>query len=104
MKLLTQCNENSFEVEKKLVDNCILQEQLQIKCSENEELHSKEIKSNVQLSEENSVLYFQNKKSTEEASYATELTSLKNVLEKEVTKERKNWKIRGFVEKIILEA
>ncbi|KAE8692657.1 Kinesin-related protein 11 [Hibiscus syriacus] len=41
MKLMTQCNEKSFELEIKSADNCILQEQLQNKCSENEELQAK---------------------------------------------------------------
>ncbi|XVE48980.1 hypothetical protein DITRI_Ditri01bG0045100 [Diplodiscus trichospermus] len=41
MKLMTQCNEKSFELEIKSADNRILQEQLQNKCSENEELQEK---------------------------------------------------------------
>ncbi|KAG8472406.1 hypothetical protein CXB51_035374 [Gossypium anomalum] len=41
MKLMTQCNEKSFELEIKLVDNRILQEQLQNNCSENEKLQPK---------------------------------------------------------------
>ncbi|KAG4205779.1 hypothetical protein ERO13_A04G123800v2 [Gossypium hirsutum] len=41
MKLMTQCNEKSFELEIKSADNRILQEQLQNKCSENEELQAK---------------------------------------------------------------
>ncbi|KAF8109554.1 hypothetical protein N665_0094s0023 [Sinapis alba] len=39
--LMTQCNEKSFELEIKSADNCILQEQLQKKCTENKELHEK---------------------------------------------------------------
>ncbi|KAE8654335.1 Kinesin-related protein 11 [Hibiscus syriacus] len=41
MKLMTQCNEKSFELEIKSADNRILQDQLQNKCSENEELQAK---------------------------------------------------------------
>ncbi|KAK9001506.1 hypothetical protein V6N11_083288 [Hibiscus sabdariffa] len=41
MELMTQCNEKSFELEIKSADNRILQEQLQNKCSENEELQTK---------------------------------------------------------------
>ncbi|XWS62732.1 hypothetical protein CRYUN_Cryun06bG0036100 [Craigia yunnanensis] len=41
MKLMTQCNEKSFELEIKSADNRILQEQLQNKCSENKELREK---------------------------------------------------------------
>ncbi|GMJ06911.1 kinesin 7.4 [Hibiscus trionum] len=41
MKLMTQCNEKSFELEIKSADNRILQEQLHNKCSENEELQTK---------------------------------------------------------------
>ncbi|KAL4303834.1 hypothetical protein GQ457_10G024790 [Hibiscus cannabinus] len=41
MRLMTQCNEQSFELEIKSADNRILQEQLQNKCSENEELQKK---------------------------------------------------------------
>ncbi|XP_017971537.1 PREDICTED: kinesin-like protein KIN-7D, mitochondrial isoform X1 [Theobroma cacao] len=41
MRLMTQCNEKSFELEIKSADNRILQEQLQNKCSENEELQKK---------------------------------------------------------------
>ncbi|XWS54970.1 hypothetical protein CRYUN_Cryun10bG0135200 [Craigia yunnanensis] len=41
MRLMTQCNEKSFELEIKSADNRILQEQLQNKCSENEELQGK---------------------------------------------------------------
>jgi centromeric protein E len=41
MSLMTQCNEKSFELEIKSADNCILQEQLQEKCTENKELHEK---------------------------------------------------------------
>ncbi|GMJ03555.1 kinesin 7.4 [Hibiscus trionum] len=41
MKLMTQCNEKSFELEIKSADNRILQEQLQNKCSENGELQAK---------------------------------------------------------------
>ncbi|KAB2035978.1 hypothetical protein ES319_D04G191200v1 [Gossypium barbadense] len=41
MKLMTRCNEKSFELEIKSADNRILQEQLQNKCSENEELQAK---------------------------------------------------------------
>ncbi|XVF67787.1 hypothetical protein PTKIN_Ptkin10aG0149900 [Pterospermum kingtungense] len=40
-RLMTQCNEKSFELELKSADNRILQEQLQNKCSENEELQRK---------------------------------------------------------------
>ncbi|XVE67033.1 hypothetical protein DITRI_Ditri08aG0127800 [Diplodiscus trichospermus] len=40
-RLMTQCNEKSFELEIKSADNRILQEQLQNKCSENEELQGK---------------------------------------------------------------
>ncbi|XWS40087.1 hypothetical protein CRYUN_Cryun18bG0110200 [Craigia yunnanensis] len=39
--LMTQCNEKSFELEIKSADNRILQEQLQNKCCENEELQGK---------------------------------------------------------------
>ncbi|KAA8536054.1 hypothetical protein F0562_028532 [Nyssa sinensis] len=41
MRLMTQCSEKSFELEIKSADNRILQEQLQNKCSENNELHEK---------------------------------------------------------------
>ncbi|KAJ7967262.1 Kinesin-like protein [Quillaja saponaria] len=41
MRLMTQCNENGFELEIKSADNRILQEQLQNKCSENKELQDK---------------------------------------------------------------
>ncbi|XVF45366.1 hypothetical protein PTKIN_Ptkin02bG0200100 [Pterospermum kingtungense] len=41
MKLMTQCDEKNFELEIKSADNRILQEQLQNKCSENEELQKK---------------------------------------------------------------
>ncbi|XP_022725149.1 kinesin-like protein KIN-7D, mitochondrial isoform X2 [Durio zibethinus] len=41
MKLMTQCNEKSFELEIKSADNRILQEQLQNKCSDNRELQEK---------------------------------------------------------------
>ncbi|MCE0480849.1 NADH-ubiquinone oxidoreductase chain 1, partial [Datura stramonium] len=41
MKLMTQCSEQSFELEIKSADNRILQEQLQNKCSENKELQEK---------------------------------------------------------------
>ncbi|XP_022763200.1 kinesin-like protein KIN-7D, mitochondrial isoform X2 [Durio zibethinus] len=41
MRLMTQSNEKSFELEIKSADNRILQEQLQNKCSENEELQEK---------------------------------------------------------------
>ncbi|XP_044509375.1 kinesin-like protein KIN-7D, mitochondrial [Mangifera indica] len=41
MRLMTQCNEKSFELELKSADNRILQEQLQHKCSENKELQEK---------------------------------------------------------------
>ncbi|XP_040942535.1 kinesin-like protein KIN-7D, mitochondrial isoform X1 [Gossypium hirsutum] len=41
MKLMTQCNEQGFELEIKSADNRILQEQLQNKCSEIEELQEK---------------------------------------------------------------
>uniref|UniRef100_A0A5B7A9E3 Putative kinesin-related protein 11 isoform X1 n=1 Tax=Davidia involucrata TaxID=16924 RepID=A0A5B7A9E3_DAVIN len=40
-RLMTQCNEKSFELEIKSADNRILQEQLQNKCSENKELQEK---------------------------------------------------------------
>ncbi|KAG8655896.1 kinesin-like protein KIN-7D, mitochondrial isoform X3 [Manihot esculenta] len=41
MRLMTQCNEKSFELEIKSADNRVLQEQLQTKCSENKELQEK---------------------------------------------------------------
>ncbi|XP_020094231.1 kinesin-like protein KIN-7K, chloroplastic [Ananas comosus] len=41
MRLMTQCNEKGFELELKSADNRILQEQLQQKCLENEELQEK---------------------------------------------------------------
>ncbi|CAH8369297.1 unnamed protein product [Eruca vesicaria subsp. sativa] len=41
MSLMSQCHEKSFELEIKSADNCILQEQLQKKCTENKELHDK---------------------------------------------------------------
>ncbi|KAA8546024.1 hypothetical protein F0562_020525 [Nyssa sinensis] len=41
MRLMTQCNEKSFELEIKSADNRILQEQLQNKCSENKEMQEK---------------------------------------------------------------
>ncbi|KAL0686527.1 hypothetical protein Bca4012_086204 [Brassica carinata] len=41
MSLMTQCNGKTFELEIKSADNCILQEQLQKKCTENKELHEK---------------------------------------------------------------
>ncbi|OMO75581.1 hypothetical protein COLO4_26016 [Corchorus olitorius] len=41
MRLMTQCNEKSFELELKSADNRVLQEQLQNKCSENEHLQEK---------------------------------------------------------------
>ncbi|KAH6756108.1 Kinesin motor family protein [Perilla frutescens var. hirtella] len=41
MKLMTQCSEKGFELEIKSADNRVLQEQLQNKCSENEELLEK---------------------------------------------------------------
>ncbi|KAJ9132809.1 hypothetical protein P3X46_033642 [Hevea brasiliensis] len=41
MRLMTQCNEKSFELEIKSADNRVLQEQLQTKCSENKELQGK---------------------------------------------------------------
>lgn len=40
-KLMTQCNETSFELELKTADNRILQEQLQNKSAENQELQEK---------------------------------------------------------------
>ncbi|KAE8703149.1 Kinesin-related protein 11 [Hibiscus syriacus] len=41
MKFMTECNEKNFELEIKSADNRILQEQLQNKCSEIEELQGK---------------------------------------------------------------
>ncbi|XP_010531462.1 PREDICTED: kinesin-like protein KIN-7D, mitochondrial isoform X2 [Tarenaya hassleriana] len=41
MTLMTQCNEKSFELEIKSADNRILQDQLQKKCAENNELQEK---------------------------------------------------------------
>ncbi|XP_010416882.1 PREDICTED: kinesin-like protein KIN-7M, chloroplastic isoform X1 [Camelina sativa] len=41
VRLMTQCNEKSFELEIISADNRILQEQLQKKCTENNELHEK---------------------------------------------------------------
>ncbi|XP_073307711.1 kinesin-like protein KIN-7D, mitochondrial [Primulina huaijiensis] len=41
MKLMAQCSEKSFELEIKSADNRVLQEQLQNKCAENEELLEK---------------------------------------------------------------
>ncbi|CAN0910498.1 Kinesin-like protein KIN-7D, mitochondrial [Linum grandiflorum] len=41
MRLMTQCNEQAFELEIKSADNRILQEQLQNKCLENKELEEK---------------------------------------------------------------
>ncbi|KAJ9189675.1 hypothetical protein P3X46_000939 [Hevea brasiliensis] len=41
MRLMTQCNEKSFELEIKTADNRVLQEQLQTKCSQNKELQEK---------------------------------------------------------------
>ncbi|XP_024014164.1 kinesin-like protein KIN-7M, chloroplastic isoform X3 [Eutrema salsugineum] len=41
MRLMTQCNEKSFELEIISADNRILQEQLEKKCIENNELHEK---------------------------------------------------------------
>ncbi|KAK1273776.1 Kinesin-like protein NACK2 [Acorus gramineus] len=41
MKLTTQCNEKSFELELKAADNRVLQEQLNNKCSENKKLEEK---------------------------------------------------------------
>ncbi|XP_047329481.1 kinesin-like protein KIN-7D, mitochondrial isoform X2 [Impatiens glandulifera] len=41
MRLMTQCNEKSFELEIKSADNRILQEQLQSKCVENKELNDR---------------------------------------------------------------
>ncbi|GAV74145.1 Kinesin domain-containing protein/zf-C3HC4_3 domain-containing protein [Cephalotus follicularis] len=41
MRLMTQCNEKSFELEIKSADNRILQEQLQNKCFENKEFQEK---------------------------------------------------------------
>ncbi|KAI9182153.1 hypothetical protein LWI28_022606 [Acer negundo] len=41
MRLMTQCNEKAFELEIKSADNRILQEQLQYKCSENNELQER---------------------------------------------------------------
>ncbi|KAK4757215.1 hypothetical protein SAY87_007342 [Trapa incisa] len=41
MRLMTQCNEKSFELELKSADNRVLQEQLQNKCAENIELLEK---------------------------------------------------------------
>ncbi|KAG9442826.1 hypothetical protein H6P81_018680 [Aristolochia fimbriata] len=41
MRLMTQCNEKSFELEIKTADNRVLQEQLQNKCAENNELEEK---------------------------------------------------------------
>nr|GMC87536.1 kinesin-like protein KIN-7D, mitochondrial isoform X1 [Ipomoea batatas] len=40
-KLMAQCSEKGFELEIKSADNRVLQEQLQIKCLENEELQAK---------------------------------------------------------------
>lgn len=53
-RLMTQCNEKSFELEIKSADNRILQEQLQTKCSENKELQEKVLLLQEQL---NSVLH-----------------------------------------------
>ncbi|XP_068639667.1 kinesin-like protein KIN-7D, mitochondrial [Aristolochia californica] len=41
MRLMTQCNEKNFELEIKTADNRVLQEQLQNKCAENNELEEK---------------------------------------------------------------
>ncbi|KAG5386862.1 hypothetical protein IGI04_038332 [Brassica rapa subsp. trilocularis] len=41
MRLMTQCNEKNFELEIISADNRILQEQLEKKCTENNELHEK---------------------------------------------------------------
>lgn len=41
MKLMTQCNEKSFELEIKSTYNRILQEQLENKCFENEKFQAK---------------------------------------------------------------
>ncbi|XP_024014163.1 kinesin-like protein KIN-7M, chloroplastic isoform X2 [Eutrema salsugineum] len=105
MRLMTQCNEKSFELEIISADNRILQEQLEKKCIENNELHEKvrlleqqqssqksslpcsgnavseeyvdELKKKVQSQsvEEKSGLRVQNQKLAEEASYAKELAS-----------------------------
>ncbi|CAJ1973042.1 unnamed protein product [Sphenostylis stenocarpa] len=40
-RLMTQCNEKAFELELKSADNRVLQEQLNDKCSENQELQEK---------------------------------------------------------------
>ncbi|KAG7022268.1 Kinesin-like protein KIN-7D, mitochondrial [Cucurbita argyrosperma subsp. argyrosperma] len=85
-RLMTQCSEKDFELEIKTADNRVLQEQLQNKEIENENLKLE----SVHFSEEISGLHVQNQKLAEEASYAKELASaaaveLKN-LAAEVTK------------------
>ncbi|KAK1326298.1 Kinesin-like protein NACK2 [Acorus calamus] len=71
MKLTTQCNEKSFELELKAADNRVLQEQLNNKEPENERIKLEHI----HLQEENAELISHNQKLSEEASYAKELAS-----------------------------
>ncbi|KAH1099573.1 hypothetical protein GLYMA_13G030600v4 [Glycine max] len=85
-KLTTELNEKIFELEIKSADNRILQEQLQLKVAEVENLRQE----NVRLVEEKDGLEIQSQKLAEEASYAKELAAaaaveLRNLAE-EVTK------------------
>ncbi|KAI8028427.1 hypothetical protein LOK49_LG02G03740 [Camellia lanceoleosa] len=104
MKLMTQCNEKSFELEITSADNRILQEQLQNKCAENKELQEKinlldqqlasgsggksssseqciseeyvdELRKKIKSQRKTVVYMYRIKKLSEEASYAKELAS-----------------------------
>ncbi|XP_010664196.1 kinesin-like protein KIN-7E, chloroplastic isoform X2 [Vitis vinifera] len=85
-KLTTQLNEKTFELEITSADNRILQEQLQMKASEIENLKQEKVR----LIEEKDGLEIHSRKLAEEASYAKELAAaaaveLRNLAE-EVTK------------------
>ncbi|GJM91214.1 hypothetical protein PR202_ga07570 [Eleusine coracana subsp. coracana] len=108
-KLTAQCSEKAFELELKSADNRVLQEQLQQKNAEIEDLQEKVLRleqqfsvqvdeaeneklkyEHLQIIEEHRDLVNQNQKLSEEAAYAKELASsaaveLKNLAE-EVTK------------------
>ncbi|MBA0576794.1 hypothetical protein Golob_027924 [Gossypium lobatum] len=81
MKLMMQSNEKSFELEIKLTDDRILQEQLQNKCSDNKELHAKVTLLEQQLTSlSDDKLSSSTHEISEKASYVKELTSV-NVVE-----------------------
>ncbi|ONK73641.1 uncharacterized protein A4U43_C04F33730 [Asparagus officinalis] len=85
MKLTTQCSEKGFELELKTADNRILQEQLQQKCTENNELQEKVLLLQEQINSMKTDMQL----SSPEQTFSTEIAELRSRSRSQETENKK---------------